>query len=141
MKKKKQRIKGEAAKLEMTPMIDVVFQLLIFFLVTIKQEDILAHLDVNRPAPESTPPPEQEEIDLITILVYNQARLGGDGFSVEGRRVSIETLDQHLTKLARMSRNVSIVIKCTGGSPHSNLVKLLNICARLGLTNLNVFSM
>ena len=28
----------EEAKVEMTPMIDVVFQLLIFFVVTLKQE-------------------------------------------------------------------------------------------------------
>ena len=38
----------EDPKLEMTPMIDVVFQLLIFFIVTLQQEDILAHLDVLR---------------------------------------------------------------------------------------------
>ena len=30
--------KGESPKLDMTPMIDVVFQLLIFFVVTLKQD-------------------------------------------------------------------------------------------------------
>ena len=34
-KQKKQRNKGDEATLEMTPMIDVVFQLLIFFIVTL----------------------------------------------------------------------------------------------------------
>jgi biopolymer transport protein ExbD len=37
----RKRNKGETPKLDMTPMIDVVFQLLIFFVVTLKQEDIL----------------------------------------------------------------------------------------------------
>jgi biopolymer transport protein ExbD len=35
----RKRNKGESPKLDMTPMIDVVFQLLIFFVVTLKQEE------------------------------------------------------------------------------------------------------
>ena len=81
---KKVRRKGEASKLEMTSMIDVVFLLLIFFIVTLKQEDILAHLDVNRPEPQ----PERIEVppQLVTIVVYNQELRGGNGYEMEGRR-------------------------------------------------------
>ena len=43
-------------QLDMTPMIDVVFELIIFFVVTIKQEDLFTKLNCNRPAP---PPPTQ----------------------------------------------------------------------------------
>ena len=42
---KKGKNKGEEATLEMTPMIDVVFQLLIFFIVTLNQPDILSQFD------------------------------------------------------------------------------------------------
>ena len=35
-------------QLDMTPMIDVVFELIIFFVVTIKQEDLFAKLNANR---------------------------------------------------------------------------------------------
>ena len=44
-KKEKNRNKGDELQLEMTPMIDVVFQLLIFFIVTLNQPDILSTLD------------------------------------------------------------------------------------------------
>lgn len=135
MATKRKRRPGEAAKLEMTPMIDVVFQLLIFFLVTLKQEDILAHLDISRPAPESTKPPEEQPEDLLTILVYR------DGYVLQGRRVAIATLERRLTRLATFNKNVSVVIKCTGDSPHANLIQLLNVCAKAGLSNLSVFSM
>ena len=50
----------EETKLDMTPMIDCVFQLLIFFLVTMKFEDIIAHLDVYRPSPDPNAPPPKE---------------------------------------------------------------------------------
>ena len=138
-KKRKSRNKGDAAKLEMTPMIDVVFQLLIFFIVTLKQEDILSHLDVSRPAPSEAMPQETTVDDLLTIEVGRLAWvLNGAPFA--GAR-GLERLDKRLTKIASYSRNSSVIIKCTADSPHSKLVQVLNICARENMTNLSVFSM
>lgn len=135
MARKRQRKKGEAPKLEMTPMIDVVFQLLIFFIVTLKQEDILSHLDVSRPAPDPNQKPIEKIEDLLTITVYQK------GFVLNGKKVNRDTLDVRLTKLASFSKTLSVVIKCTGNSPHQHLVELLDICAKNELTNLSVFSM
>ena len=134
MSKYKKRNKGEAAKLEMTPMIDVVFQLLIFFIVTLKQHDILSKLDVSRPAPDTAPPPEQPE-DLLTITVYKE------GYVLKGGKVTLSELDRQLTSIAQYNKNVSVVIKCTGDSPHAFLVRLLDTCAKIGLKNMSVFSM
>lgn len=135
MKKKRRETKGEPAQLEMTPMIDVVFQLLIFFIVTLKQEDILSHLDVSRPAPDPNAKPEEQIQDLLTILVYK------DGFVLRGRRVTLKTLDDKLTRLASYSKSISVIINCTADSPHSYLIQVLDICAKAGLKNLSVFSL
>ena len=131
----KRRRKGEAAKLEMTPMIDVVFQLLIFFIVTLKQEDIMAKLDVSRPAPDPNAKPEEQVQDLLNITVYKT------GFVLKGRNVSIKELDRHLTRLASFSKKISVIIRCTKDSPHAHLIQLLDICAKSGLENIAVFSM
>jgi len=140
-KKRKVRNKGDAAKLEMTPMIDVVFQLLIFFIVTLKQEDILSHLNVSRPAPDpNAPPPEEKVDDLLTIEVGRTAWVL-NGRPYPGTKRGLEALDKSLTRIASFSRTTSVIIKCTGDSPHSKLVQLLNICAREQMTNLSVFSM
>jgi biopolymer transport protein ExbD len=135
MRRKKKRNQGQAAELEMTPMIDVVFQLLIFFLVTLKVEDILSHLDIFRPAPDPYAIPEEQVEDLLTITVYKE------GYVLNGRRVRLEGLEGTLMKLGNFSRNVSVVIKCTGDSIHSDLVRLLDVCAKAKLKNLSVFSM
>ena len=132
--KERKKNKGEAATLEMTPMIDVVFQLMIFFIVTLKQEDILAHLDVSRPQPEDRPPPPKID-DLLTVLVYKE------GYVLQGRRVALEELDRQLTRIASFSKNTSVIIKCTADSPHAFLMQLLDICAKAELKNLSVFSM
>ena len=141
MKHKRRKVKSsETPQLEMTPMIDVVFQLLIFFIVTLKQEDILSQLDVARPAPDPNTKVE-EKPDLLEIMVYNQQKLGGEGYSTQGRQVTLASLDRQLSRLASFSTNISVIIKCTGDSSHSNLVKLLDLCAKAGLKNLSVFSM
>lgn len=135
MKRMRDRKRGDSPKLEMTPMIDVVFQLLIFFLYSIKHEDILAHLDVSRPAPDPTTRQQSQVEDLLTITIYR------DGFLLKGRQVGMATLDRHLSRLASFSKNVSVIIKCTADSPHKYLVRLLDTCAKAELSNLSVFSM
>ena len=140
-KRHRRRVHRDNPQLEMTPMIDVIFLLLIFFIVTLKQEDILAHLDVSRPAPD--PDQKKEEVieDLLQIMVYNQRQFGGQGFALQGKQVSLATIEKHLVRLASFSTSVSVIIKCTGDSSHSNLVRLLDVCAKAGLTNISVFSM
>jgi biopolymer transport protein ExbD len=125
----------DPVKIEMTPMIDVVFQLLIFFIFTLKPEDIFSHLDISRPSPDPNSKPEEQIQDLLTVMVYK------DGYVLQGRRVSLTELDRQLTRMAGFSKKMSVVVKCTLDSPHSHLMKFLDICSKLRLTNISVFSM
>lgn len=137
-KRQRTRNKGDVCKLEMTPMIDVVFQLLIFFIVTLKESDILANLNVSRPAPDSTAVPEDKVDDLLTI------QIGKEGWVVNGRpyiNAHFEQMDKQLSRIASFSRKASVIIKCTNDSPHSYLVRVLNILARERMTNISVFSL
>ena len=113
-------------------MIDVVFQLLIFFLVAVNPTDLLSRMDIQRPSGGITDP---GDIQLVEVIVHQ------DGYAIDGRRMSLADLDQRLGHLARFNRHLSVAIQCTGDSPHSNLVKLLDLCARLKMDNLNVFSL
>ena len=127
--------KGESPKLDMTPMIDVVFQLLIFFVVTLKQEDILSKLSAARPAPNPNAEKEKQD-DLLTILV------GANGYVYNGRASHLKDLDTKVIgRFAGISKKAMIVIKCTGDSPHGMLVQLLDICNKHGMENLAIFSM
>lgn len=139
MARVRKRNKGDTAKLEMTPMIDVVFQLLIFFIVTLKEQDILSNLDISRPAPDPNRIPEETFDDLLTI------QIGKEGWVLNGRpyigRSGLAALDKQLMRIASFSKSTSVIIKCTGDSPHSFLIRALNILAREGMTNISVFSL
>lgn len=134
--RRSRRKRAEETRLDMTPMIDCVFQLLIFFLVTIKFEDILAHLDVSRPSPDPNAPPPLEKIEeMVTVGVFV------DGFTLNERVMSEDALDRMLARLAVYSKTQTLLIKCAPDSPHEKLIQVLNLCAKNGLTNLNVLSM
>ncbi|MBN1672029.1 MAG: biopolymer transporter ExbD [Kiritimatiellae bacterium] len=132
----------EAPLLEMTPMIDVVFQLLIFFIVTIKPIDIMAHLDVFRPALDQEkrdePPPKLVKIVIFSGDVYT---IGMTGSVAGDKRVDLKTLAGLLKTLSATSKTQTISISCAPDSRHGNLVRVLDICAQLGLKNLSVTSL
>ncbi len=125
----------DAAEIPMTPMIDVVFQLLIYFLVTLKPEDIQTHLEVYRPDPDKKlKEPPQEKIDLLRIAIFY------DGYTINDRPLSLEALTKALTKLASYDVNQTVLIFCSSSSQHERLVKVLDRCAQAGLKNLSVMS-
>ena len=124
---------GEA-KAEMTPMIDVVFQLLIFFVVTLKQEDILSKLMASRPAPDQNAE-KTEQPELINIEINKF------GFIIKGNVVSLKGLDRQMGRYAAMSTSANVLLRCTADSPHRFLVQALDICSKHKMTNLSIFSM
>jgi len=134
MARKSKRKKPDEVKLEMTPMIDVVFQLLIFFIVTLKQEDILSQLDVMRPMGEDKAPPETRT-EPITITI------SAEGFVFNRLAVNERGLSEALARQAKYNKDTMVVIKCTADSPHSLLVRALDICKRNGINSIAVFSL
>ena len=132
--KTKSKVSGEKVSLEMTPMIDVVFQLLIFFIVALRVEDIQTNLDALRPAA-----PPEKPVDRTSEPV--SVEVGRDGFVMNGARVTEAQLGVNLSRIAKTDPNSMIVIKCTGDSQHGLLVRTLDTCYSLGLRKLSVFSL
>jgi biopolymer transport protein ExbD len=124
---------------EMTPMFDVVFELIIFFVVTIKQEELFTLLNVNRPAP-STGSSSNESDTTVTIMI-GRGRDANGVLVYNNREVRRSELDQNLREVARTSKKTPIIIKCAEDSPHKALVDVLDICYRNGLYSVSIFTM
>ena len=130
----------ENPALDMTPMIDVVFELIIFFVVTIKQEDLFTRLNANRPAPSNSQSNSNESDKTVTIEVGRGP--DANGLLVYNKRpVRRSELDQNLKEVARTSKKTPIIIKCAEDSPHKALVDALDICYRNELFSVSVFTM
>ncbi len=133
-RERKSRDQAEAAEIPMTPMIDVVFQLLVYFLVTLKPEDVLTNLEVYRPSPESRRERSEVPPNLIRIEVF------ADGYAINERSVSINALGDTLIRLAALDPDQSIIIMVSSLSQHDRLVRVLDRCAAAGMSNLSVIS-
>ncbi len=121
-------------QLDMTPMIDVVFELIIFFVVTIKQEDIFSKLNANRPAPASSAAASEENDTQVKIDI------GSGGLVFNGRMMNMKQFDQSMREISKTSKNSMVVIRCTLDSPHKYLVDALDTCSKYQMYNVSVFS-
>ena len=125
---------NDEMELSMTPMIDVVFQLLIYFLVTFSTADVLAHLDISRPSPDAAQQEVPPPADMIRVAVMPA------GYAINGRRVSEEELGILLQKLASISTRQTVLVVCDDQSLHGKLIHVLDLCAESGLTKISVMS-
>ena len=124
----------------MTPMIDVVFELIIFFVVTIKQEDLFSQLNANRPAP-ATGKSDSSESDTTVTIAIGAGRDANGVLVCNSREVTRKELDANLRDVARTSTKTPIIVRCEEKSPHKALVDVLDICYRHNLFSVSIFTM
>ncbi|MEI6807437.1 MAG: biopolymer transporter ExbD [bacterium] len=129
---RKRRIGGNrAGELNLVAMIDVAFQLLAFFLIVVVPHDAMAELSVRRPCPPMEP---VAATPALRITVYP------DGYTLNERLVSQKQVEERLEKLADIDNTQGVLIQCTNESTHDKLVTVLDLCAKLKMTNLSVVS-
>ena len=130
----------ENPALDMTPRIDVVFELIIFFVVTIKQEDLFSQLNANRPAP-ATGKSDSSESDTTVTIAIGASRDANGVLVYNSREVTRKELDANLRDVARTSTKTPIIVRCEEKSPHKALVDVLDICYRHNLFSVSIFTM
>ncbi|OPZ27330.1 MAG: Biopolymer transport protein ExbD/TolR [Lentisphaerae bacterium ADurb.BinA184] len=132
---KRKTFRAEALSVPMSPMIDVVFQLLIYFIVTYKEDVPEAHLAVNVPAP--SPPTQVQEVPppLLEIEVHP-----GE-YRLRGRVLSLATIQSTLEQLAATDEELTVIIKANQRAKTRSLIRILDVCKGVGLKNLNVMTL
>jgi biopolymer transport protein ExbD len=115
--------------INMTPMIDVVFQLIIFFLVTnhlVKQE---AQMSLPLPVAESGQLPVEENIPRLTVNVLANGTL-----MLSGRTLSDGELQDRLSeKLRDVGSALQVRIRSDRSVPYRFVEPILLACARAGI--------
>ena len=120
----------EENEINLTPMLDVVFIMLIFFIVTasfIKE----AGLDVNRPdAPmtESTP----EESNILVMINAN------DEIWIERRLIDPRALRANIERMHAENPDGSVVIQANNKSSNKMLVTVMDAARQAGVYNISI---
>jgi biopolymer transport protein ExbD len=126
------RDSDEKLAVPMSAMIDVVFLLLIYFIVTQKEEVTEAHLAINLPAPGSSQASATKP-QLLEIEVYEGQ------YSLRGVGVSLATLETTLNSFR--DPDLTVIIKVSIHAKAQDLVNVLDLCQGAGLSKMNVVTL
>jgi biopolymer transport protein ExbD len=122
------------AKISMTPMIDVVFLLIIFFLVSSHLAQQESQIPLDLPIAESG---LDELVDRDTIVVHV---LPDGSWKMSGSTVPLEELESNLrSRLLDAERPVQLRIRTDRNVPYERIEPVLGAAAKVGLGDV-VFS-
>ena len=145
------RVEEEEVSLNLAPLIDVVFLLLIFFMITTTFNDKKA-IDLTLPeansqqiqAPEFAITITVSKLDEI-IIESDQTRFSGiygiEGTSTEQRK----SLSQHINQIIELLKNENpglaqtsptIIIEADKAASHGRVIQLMDAISKLGINKI-----
>ena len=122
----------EEPNLNLTPMIDIVFLLIIFFMVGTRFTEMERQFDIQLPTvsdalPLTTLP------DEITINVSDSGEV-----VVNGTSQNLEQLEAALVEAQSGYAAQAVVIRGEGKGPYQNVVDVLAVCRRAKISNVSL---
>jgi len=125
---------GQELDVNLTPLIDVVFLLLIFFMVS-TTFDTTSQLKINLPQADAQPIKNKQDKLEITINAK------GD-FYLNGRQIASRDASALSASIFRQikdsDRSIQVMVQSDALTPVQSLVTALDVISRLGLTNLSI---
>jgi len=126
-----QRRREEDEGLPLTPLIDVVFLLLIFFLTATSFHR--KERDIKVTPPKATEAKARTERQReITINIRNED--DGGFIIVDGRTQSLQELVEFLAQAAKANAEQMVVIRGDKHAYHQRIVDVLNACKKANIT-------
>ena len=127
---KRHRFEDEA-EINITPMLDIVFIMLIFFIVTtsfVKEKG----LEVSRP---SNTPPKEVEVQKTPIVV----RIDSSSLiSIQGRTLEPRAVQANLERQKAEKPESPLIIAAHPDADTESLVTVLNAARAVGIESVNV---
>ncbi len=119
--------------INLTPLIDVVFLLLIFFMVstTFTKE---GHLQLT--LPESSAKPLPQAPDHIEVIVGPKGDLSLNGQALINNQ--LDTLKTAIEKLAISDKKIPFVVTADATVPYQHVVTVMDAAGKTGFTNVQI---
>jgi biopolymer transport protein ExbD len=131
-----QRRKKEKIDISMTSMIDVVFLLLIFFMVT---TSFTRQTEVKIKLPEANGAEAEDYPKSVTVTIDDKGDYYLTGSDGENRKLpdqGRETLMRELPRLAGQSKDIPFIINADGKTPHQAVMTVLDVAGQVGFSHI-----
>ncbi len=120
--------------MEMTPMIDVVFLLLIFFMVSTVFVDFDRQMDLTLPSSKSANLDESPKALEIEMTADKQ-------IFFNGKKVTLDSLEKALGKAKSKSSEgakITALIRADKNLPYGNVIKVMGVLQSAGVPDISV---
>lgn len=135
----KRKRKRELSSQDSTPisaMIDIVFLLLIYFILT--QKPIIEDTRLNfSPARRGKSAAQSSAISDFAFLEINE---NTETYLFNGQAISREQLPTHLNHIGKNNKETQLIIFCADNVKHADLVKALDLCRLSSLSNISIMA-
>jgi biopolymer transport protein ExbD len=130
LKKTTKRGHGTMAELNITPLLDLVFVLLVIFIITTPQ--LVNNLEMTLPSGKP-PPPKKDKPKIIRIEV------SADGtITLDGAVLTASQLKEKLTGLKTENPDVPVVVKGSDEVEYQSMVVVLDTLQQLDITKVGL---
>lgn len=131
-----QRKKREKVDITVISMIDVLFVLLLFFMVS---TTFNRRTEVNIKLPEAKGDAAQSHVKMITLVIDANGVYSlsiGDEAPHPIANQQLDTIKQELQKLPSESRTLPFIINADAKTPHQAVITALEAAGELGFTHI-----
>lgn len=122
----------EEAEIDMTPMLDVVFIMLIFFIVTTSFVKEIG-IDVNRPT--DAPPQTKEENEVVLLEITDTGQI-----KMEGRIIDVGAVQANVERARAEKPDATVVVAAHKASDAGIMVRVIDQARMAGAKNVSIAS-
>jgi biopolymer transport protein ExbD len=121
----------EPAAMQLAPMIDIVFLLLIFFIVTWQFSRSETEMKISVPSSQEGADPKR----VLGEIIVN-VRVTGE-VVVEGQVMSQAQLKQKLSAIAKQHQNQPVRLRGDAKCEYQTIVEVIDTCQKAGIWNIS----
>ena len=125
----------EEARVELTPLIDVVFQLLIFFMVTmsfVKNREYLLPVDLAETSMAEAPSDEPYRGMTITVMADDKVVVDGDEILDDGE------VEARLRQLHDEDAGAQVLLRGDESARHGRVIAMLDLAKAIGFDRVDM---
>ena len=127
----RKKAKAEDAEIDMTPMLDVVFIMLIFFIVTASFVNE-SGLGVSRPPVSDQPPPDTADTNIVFRVSESNE------LTLQGRRIDIRAVRANVERMHAEKPEAKVVISAHPKSKTELFVKISDQAREAGVYEISL---
>ena len=121
-------------EVNLTPLLDIVFNLLIFFLIT---TTFVQNPGIEVELPKVSNAPEAGPSDPIIVAITAEGQYIHEGRVVTAAELS-EQLASHWQKRQQQHTETAVIIQADAATPHGKVVEVMDLARKVGFEKLAI---